>query len=259
MKHLAIRSLSIRKEGMPYTTPGLGDMTHTVLIGYLYGLHNQTPVTLHLTEDKYNRDKPETYQSLISLLPAGSVTIKAHAVSGLSEPEWMQYLRDQGYDAEAYCYMDIRHRYDTQERIDIAPYFATYPALKPPPVGADLCLPDKFVTSQWDSTAKKRRMDSQQVIRIQDHYRSQGYQIVPVGGEATEPLLRRSLPHIGYAMSQAGIHIGVDSGFMHFAQLYLQPANIHIYATNEHKWSHHLARAIRNGCQLNHCLGKIKS
>ena len=256
MKHLAIRSLSIRKKDMPYTTPGLGDMTHTVLIGYLYSLHNNTPVTLHLTEDKYDKEKPPTYQSLLSLLPGDTVTIKVHPVTGLPEPQWLQFLHDQGYAAEMYCYMDIRHRYDTPERIDIAPYFATYPELDPLPVGAEVDLPDKFVTAQWDSTAKKRRLDSQQIKKIQDAYRSQGYEIITVGGEAVHPLLQRSLPHIGYAMSRAGIHIGVDSGFMHFAQLYLRPCNIHIYATNEHKWSHHLSRAIKNGCVLNHYIGK---
>lgn len=259
MKHLAIRSLSIRKKDMPYTTPGLGDMTHTVLIGYLYGLHNNTPVTLHLTEDKYDKDKPATYQSLLSLFPSGTVSIRVHPVKGLPEPQWLAYLHDQGLPAEMYCYMDTRHRYDTPERIDIAPYFATYPQLVPLPVGVDVDLPDKFVTAQWDSTAKKRRLDPQQIKKIQDWYMSQGYEIITVGGEAAHPLLQRSLPHIGYAMSQAGIHIGVDSGYMHFAQLYLQPRNIHIYASAEHKWSHHLTRAINNGCVLNYCIGKKQS
>ena len=259
MKHLAIRSLSIRKENMPYTTPGLGDMTHTVLIGYLYGRQHDTAVTLHLTQDKYNRDKPETYQSLLSLLPANTVSIKVHDVSGLPESQWLQHIKNQGFeDVESYCYMDVRHKYDTPERIDIAPYFSVYPKLQPLTVGHDLHLPDRFVTSQWDSTAKKRRIDDQQVRQIQQFYRDQGYHIVTVGGQATDPLLQRSLPHIGYAMHKAGIHIGVDSGFMHFAQLYLEPQNIHLYATNAHKWSHHLQRAINNGCRLNHCWENVK-
>ena len=35
MIHLAIRSLSTRKRNRRYTTPGLGDRIHTLMIGYL--------------------------------------------------------------------------------------------------------------------------------------------------------------------------------------------------------------------------------
>ena len=129
MKHLAIRSMSIRKKDQPYTTPGLGDMTHTILIGYLYGLKNNIQVTLHLTSDKWNRDKPDTYQALLDLLPRNCVYIKVHPVSGVSDDDFIKYIRQQGIDAELYCYMDIRHKYDTIQAIDISDCFKIYPCL----------------------------------------------------------------------------------------------------------------------------------
>jgi hypothetical protein len=112
---------------MPYTTPGLGDMTHTVLIGYLYTVKNNTPVTLHLTEDKWNRDKPETYQALLELLPPGKVFIKVHPVQNISDFDFIKYIAEQGDTAELYCYMDVRHQYDTVQPIDISEYFKQIP------------------------------------------------------------------------------------------------------------------------------------
>lgn len=255
MKHLVIPSMSVRKDNQPYTTPGLGDMTHTVLIGYLYGLKNNTPVTLHLTSDKWNRDKPKTYQQLLELLPSNSVHIKVHPVKNISNPEFVNFVRATGVDAETYCYMDIRHKFDYKQPIDISEYLSIYPGLTPMAVGNDLDLPKKFVTSQWDSTAEQRRLSNQQVEDIKQRYRQQGYEIITVGGEASHPLLKRSLKHIGYAMAHADLHIGVDSGFMHFAQMYLQPPQIHLYIKDSTtKWSHHLTRAHANGCVLNQYL-----
>ena len=248
--------MSIRKKNMPYTTPGLGDMTHTVLIGYLYTVKNNTPVTLHLTEDKWNRDKPETYQALLELLPPGKVFIKVHPVQNISDFDFIKYIAEQGDTAELYCYMDVRHQYDTVQPIDISEYFKIYPCLRPLPVFNDLNLPAKFVTSQWDSTAEKRRLSPNQVDSIKQYYRNQGYEIITVGGEADNPLLKRSLKHIGYTMAHADYHIGVDSGYMHFAQLYFKPDQIHIYVDDDcHKWSHHLTRAKNNGCPINYYQG----
>ena len=59
MKHLALRSRSIRPRadaplGRPYTTPGLGDRIQSILCAYQYGKANKTPVTLHITDDKWS-------------------------------------------------------------------------------------------------------------------------------------------------------------------------------------------------------------
>ena len=59
MKHLALRSRSIRPRqgfpnGRPYTTPGLGDRIQSILCAYQYGKAHKTPVTLHITDDKWS-------------------------------------------------------------------------------------------------------------------------------------------------------------------------------------------------------------
>lgn len=256
MEHLVIPSMSIRKEGQCYTTPGLGDMVHTVLIGYLYGQTHNTPVTLHLTSDKWNRDKPETYQSLLELLPDNSVNIKVHNVCGIPTIDFVKHVQSQGFDtAQTYSYQDYRHKYDLENTIDISKYLRTYPCLTSKNLSNEISLPNKFVTAQWDSTADKRRLDNRDIDFIQSQYQKQGYEIVVVGGEATDPLLKRSLKHIGYAMSRAHMHIGVDSGFMHFAQMYLPADRIHLYIKETTtKWSHHLSRAVDSGCKLNYYL-----
>lgn len=255
MKHLVIPSMSIRKADQCYTTPGLGDMVHTVLIGFLYGQEHNTPVTLHLTSDKWNRDKPETYNSLLELLPANKVFIKVHDVFGIPSEEFLKYVIDQVGSAETYSYQDYPHKYDSKNTIDISKYLKVYPSLKSKDLSNELALPDKFVTAQWDSTADKRRLSDDQIQAIQHQYQKQGYQIITVGGLAKNLLLQRSLKHIGYAMSRAQLHIGVDSGFMHFAQMYLQPNQIHLYIKETtKKWSHHLSRARDNGCILNYYL-----
>lgn len=255
MKHLAIPSMSIRRAGQCYTTPGLGDMVHTVLIGLLYSRAHNAPVTLHLTSDKWNRDKPETYNSLLELLPANTVHVRVHDIFGIPNDEFVKYVQAQGFPAQTYSYQDYWHNYDSKNTIDISQYLRTYPKLSSANLSNEISLPSKFVTAQWDSTASKRRLRGKDIEVIQSQYQKQGYEIVIVGGEATNPLLKRSLKHIGYAMSCAQLHIGVDSGFMHFAQLYQPAERIHVYIKETTtKWSHHLKRAIDNGCKLNYYL-----
>jgi hypothetical protein len=97
MKHIAIRSTSVRKRNRPYTTPGLGDRVHTVLIGLLYSLSHNVPVTLHLTSDKWDKQKPESFKEILSLIPPGLVHIQPHAVSNLPEDKWLSYLSCKGF------------------------------------------------------------------------------------------------------------------------------------------------------------------
>jgi hypothetical protein len=52
-------------------------------------------------------------------------------------------------------------------------------------------------------------------------------------------------------MSKSAFHIGVDSGFMHLAQLLLPANRIHVYSKPQNFWSHHLFRGIENGMILN--------
>ena len=54
MKHIALRSKSVRSGDRPYTTPGLGDRSHSLLLAYQYGKAHNSPVTVHLTDDKWS-------------------------------------------------------------------------------------------------------------------------------------------------------------------------------------------------------------
>ena len=54
-KNIALRSKSMRSGDRPYTTPGLGDRAHSVLMAYQYSRAHKVPVTLHLTSDKYGK------------------------------------------------------------------------------------------------------------------------------------------------------------------------------------------------------------
>ena len=71
---------------------------------------------------------------------------------------------------------------------------------------------------------------------IENRYKEQGYEIVRVGGEASIPDMNDSIQAIGYAMAKADGHIGIDSGFLHMANLYHKPEDIHLYTTGGYKY-----------------------
>jgi ADP-heptose:LPS heptosyltransferase len=104
---------------------------------------------------------------------------------------------------------------------------------------------------QIDATSIQRRPTTEQIDQLYKKFNNLGCEIVVVGGEATDPALRRA-PGAGYAMSRAQYHVGVDSGYLHLAQLYFQPDNIYLYTNrDEGKWEHHLKMARDNGCHIN--------
>lgn len=188
---------------------------------------------MHLTADKWRGgqfgNKPESWREVVGLFPAGSVALRVHPVEGLPEPKWLAYLRGQGIDAEAFWYGDFPGPREVPEALDIAPYLRRIPLLTAEPQDAE--LPDRFYTGQWDSTSVKRRACVRPRFEIPE---------VTVGGDAKDPF-RWSLKHIAYAMSKAEFHAGVDSAFMHMAQLYMPPERIRLYGESD---SHH-ARRLR--------------
>ena len=73
----------MRNGDRPFTTPGLGDRIHSVLLGHLYSLLHDDKVTIHLTADK--NDKPRKQQSwpeIISLFP-DNVTYKESIIDAI--------------------------------------------------------------------------------------------------------------------------------------------------------------------------------
>ena len=260
MKHIALRARSVRNQGKPYTAPGLGDRIHGVTTGWVYSQAHNTPVTLHLTKPKVEGgqfgNKPESWKEIVSLFPPNTIDIKSHQINPADERDWISFLHKKGYDdAEIYCYRDHPGWYESIVPLDISKYLKKIPLLTAEP--QDIELPEKFITVQWDSNDSKRTLIPPIRKEIINDYRKQGYEVVVVGGEAENKDLRWSLKHIAYAMSKADLHVGVDSGFMHMAMLYLPYNRIHLYNEKEGMWSHHMLRAIDNGAVLNHYYYKI--
>ena len=262
LKHLALRSRSIRPRqgfpnGRPYTTPGLGDRIQSILCAYQYGKAHNTPVTLHITDDKWSVAggvksdiKKHSWREIISLFPKDSVFIMPHPVENLPEDEWIRYLKKQGYDATSWWYEDTQFMHgdlDVPTEIEMSQYLKTPPLLDGPDV--EINLPDKYVTAQWDSTDAGRSFSPLVIENVHNHYRSKGFDIVIVGGEATDPKLKGPgvLNYIGKAMANSGGHIGADSGFFHLAWLYNPFDRIHVYCRAGGSQSQHVYRGMQNG------------
>ena len=210
MKHLALRSRSASAD-RPYTATGLGDRIHGVTLAWAYG--QGEPVTLHLAPEHLTGgqfgNKPESWAEIVALFPAGAITLSL-------EP-----------GGEIYRYGDYPGPREPRG-LDIVPYLRDFPLLADGPRG-------DYVTAQWDANGPGRRVPRPRIENA-----------VIVGGEA-EGDLRWSLAAIGQLMARARGHVGVDSAFMHLAQLYMPRERITIY--HREAMSHHVKRARDNGAR----------
>ena len=213
-------------------------------------------INLHLTSDKWSGgqfgNKPQSYQEILSLFPKGTIKLTVHNHTNIEEKKWVGALRSMGYaDADIVWYGDYPGTYESQERIDASKLFKVYPRIEPSPVNLDFELPKKFFTTQWDSNETKRTLIPEKISKVMAEYKSQGYEAIVVGGKAKHPQMKNSLAAVAYAMGKAGLHVGVDSGFMHLAQCFLPHDKIHLYNEPSGFFSHHMNRAIDNGSPLN--------
>lgn len=125
-----------------------------------------------------------------------------------------------------------------------------YPRLS---VDLDLELPKKFVTMQFDGTHNHNRIRNPQTIMSE--WRERGYDIVQVGGKATDPRFAPkagNLKNITYAMSKSHGHIGVDSGMMHLAKFSMDADKICVYTVMERKTSFVCALEKKGALILEH-------
>jgi len=251
MKHFALRSKSVRNGDRPFTTPGLGDRVHSALLAYQYSKETNEPVTIHLTDDKWSvaggvvsDKKPKSWNEIINLFPKGTLHLMNHPVENLPEKEWIEYLKKKGYDAVTYHYADAMkmHPNDFTIGLDASKLLKKAPLLKSKDLSDKIKLPKKYITVQFDTTDAGRALSPLMQQGIFNLYLGDGYKIIHLTGSMT-------LEDIGYYLSKASYHIGVDSGMLHMAQLYLPFNKLRIY--NNGYVSHHLIRAVNNGAKLN--------
>ncbi|MBG11224.1 MAG: hypothetical protein CMD92_08715 [Gammaproteobacteria bacterium] len=251
MKHIVMRYMSTRLKNFPYGCPGFGDIVHSCLIAYNYGLHHNDSATLHIAPHQYNRDKPQTWKQVIELFPEGSVNLKVHDFSIENDKLFLEHVQLTFPDALLHYYEKYPGKLQNvlQPSFFVDKYMKTYPCLSAKE--QNVKLPSKFVTAQFDPTSKKRKLKTEQLQQLKDNWSKKGYEILFVGGQASDPLLKTA-PYVGYAMSKAHAHLGVDSGYMHLAQIYFEPKNIYIYTNRkESQWEHHLKMFRDNGANIN--------
>jgi len=254
VKNIAVYSLSRRKP-RPFTIPGLGDRLHTAMIAYRYSMTHDVPVRLHVTQKQfYNRpDKEKSWKEILSILPKGTVEIMPHPTGGtvFTDEEWLTYLRDKGFeDVELYWYKGpgTKPPHATLLADDYLSKFIPVPAID---CSENISLPKKYMVEQWDSSDYNRCLNVLEVERVRAYYRSNGYEIITVGGEGKNFYTKTSLKHIGYYLANCDVYCGVNSGFFHFAQWYLPMNKIKIYGRLPDP---HFDRAQEYGAKLNELL-----
>ena len=255
MKHVVQRYWSTRKPDFMYGCPGFGDIVHSCLLTYLYGQAHGEPATLHIASHQNNRDKPEIWAEVLALFPDHSVSLQVHDTStgSYTDQDFLDLVRQQHPDAVLHYYEKYPGRLQRviQPSFFVDDYMANYARLPGRAVPESLDLPTRFATCQVDASSKKRLLQPAQLQRIREKFQALGCEIVTVGGQAVDPRLRTAT-YAGHAMSRAEYHVGVDSGYMHMAQMYLEPKNIYLYTNRpESNWEHHLKMARDHGCKIN--------
>lgn len=254
-KHIAVQARSTNSKRSAYTASGLGDRIHITTLGWAIASRDNIPVVVHIDKSKqvggqFN-NKPESWREILNLFPKNVVALNFHEFEPMSERDWIRYLRQCGYPANTYWYADFPGRYAIKMPLDISPYLSRFPNLLANRTEVEISLPERFVTVQWDSNEKSRTLEIEQREIVEREYEKQGYEIIVVGGLAKNLNLKNSLHHIACAMSKAAFHVGVDSAFMHMAFLFFPFDCIHLYGQRQGFRSHHMNRAIQNGCFWN--------
>ena len=246
---------STRSAENRYTAQGLGDRLHLLTIAWALSINKSEFVRLHLSGDKLNPRKRASFLEIFAIFPSPNFELVFHEELPESDFEFQRYLRGVGIDALPFYYRDHPGWREGKSGIEVSTALRTIPLLAAPVAENE----SKTITSQWDTTGARRKFTPSEMKKVLDCYRQEGYEIITVGGEAEEVRYRESLSDVAQLMSKSALHIGVDSGFMHLAQLFLPAERIHVYSKPQNFWSHHLFRGIENGMVLNKNFKKITS
>lgn len=249
MKHLCAPAMSTSSANALFTAPGLGDRIHLVTLGYLYSLHKQDTISLHLTGAQSNCRNRESFREVLELFPNSSVNLVFHDFIPQNERDWFNYLSRLNIDAQSFHYGDHLGRYERTHGIDASRLLKKLPCLN---IDSSYNQNDqKYITAQWDSTAPSRKISDYSRYQIEERYKELGYEVVTIGGEAKTPELKYDLRCISRVVSNAELHIGVDSAFIHLARLYLPSNRINFYIGPNGFWSHHALRLRDAGVEIN--------
>ncbi len=210
---------------------GLGDRLDAIAIAKLMYDKNQQPVVMYQLRGQFKDFGP------LSSLYDMKITIEYPRVPDLRFGTYFKH------DAKGFDQINLLKSVDDYSKIDVP--------------DQDVNLPDKFVTIQFDGNQGLRTgCSAEEVARIKSFYIKQGYQLVTVGGAATDPLLKgktANLLNIAYAMKNADLHVGIDSGMMNFAKMVIPCDKIHVYTSDQDKFrSSLLTRCVEKGTKVNY-------
>jgi hypothetical protein len=249
MKHLRVPGMSTNSTNNLFTAPGLGDRVHLLSIGYLYSLEIQDLVSLHFTGAQGQNRNRDSFMEILELFPEQRLNLVFHDFIPRDEKDWSEFFAKAEIDAPSFHYGDHPGRFEKLYGIDASKLLLKLPCLG---TDEDLNLQgQKYITAQWDSTAPSRKIPESVRLIIEESYKNLGYGVVIIGGEADSPALKSDLMCISEVLKGASLHVGVDSGFMHLARLYLPPSRLEFYNGPHGYWSHHALRLRDIGVQVN--------
>ena len=225
---------------------GLGDrIDYLCTANMLAQQANDDFITIH----KRYTPNPTQKQEFICWDELSSLFKPRHMILEMSDNfhSNLKFLNYPRYDIKSEKYHNLLTSLGDFPKIKVKDYSKEMPP-----------LPKKFITMQWDAGQQRRRCSEDEIQRIVDFYKDLGYEIIGVGGQASNPILRNDLHKIAYIMSKADLHVGVDSGFMHLAKIVMPSNKIHIYTSNfTHQFkSRHLQNLLDVGVVLNYSRDK---
>jgi len=251
--HLIAPVVSTRTPHAFFTAPGLGDRIHLVTVLWCLHHHSGREVVLHLNGRQVNDEKRSSFNEILDIFPSKSIKIVYHKITPQDDSEFISFLANNGIQAERFFYGDFPGWNEKREGLDISKFLQNIP----PIVDYEPQTDATFVTEQWDSTGSKRRLSRLQIETIRRRYSASGHSIITVGGSLESGQFRYSLKEVVNLMSRASAHIGVDSGFMHLAQLVIPSSKIHLFSDLQNFWSHHLFRARARGVLVSSPKGRL--
>tara|TARA_B100001057_G_scaffold499550_1_gene610674 strand:- start:1283 stop:1999 length:717 start_codon:yes stop_codon:yes gene_type:complete len=225
---------------------GLGDrIDYLCTANMLAQQANDDFITIH----KRYTPNPTQKQEFICWDELSSLFKPRHMILEMSDNfhSNLKFLNYPRYDIKSEKYHNLLTSLGDFPKIKVKDYSKEMPP-----------LPKKFITMQWDAGQQRRRCSEDEIQRIVDFYKDLGYDIIGVGGQAGNAMLRNDLHKIAYIMSKADLHVGVDSGFMHLAKIVMPSKKIHIYTSNfTHQFiSRHLQNLLDVGTVLNYSRDK---